>query len=82
LPVFNKVTDSYRCGAIKPSKITPSDNRGKQRAGALLDEARHGMFGSLVIGRRGVSKSCSFRWGGSRPKLTQITNEMALWIVA
>ncbi|MFZ2448719.1 MAG: universal stress protein [Syntrophobacteraceae bacterium] len=83
LPVFNKVTRSLTAAGIKHSKITPKVITGvSSRAGALLDEARHGMFGSLVIGRRGVSEVVQFQMGRVAAKLTQITNEMALWIVA
>ena len=82
-PVFAKVTKSLIAAGIKESKITSKVITGvTSRAGALLDEARHGMFGSLVIGRRGVSEVVQFQMGRVAAKLTQITSEMALWIVA
>ncbi len=83
LPVFNKVTRSLTTAGIKPAQINTKIITGVgSRAGALLDEARHGMFGSLVIGRRGVSEVVQFQMGRVAAKLTQISNEMALWIVA
>lgn len=83
LPVFNKVTRSLTTAGIKTPQITTKVITGVgSRAGALLDEARHGMFGSLVIGRRGVSEVVQFQMGRVAAKLTQISNEMALWIVA
>jgi len=83
LPVFNKVTRSLTTAGIKPPQINTKIITGVgSRAGALLDEARHGMFGSLVIGRRGVSEVVQFQMGRVAAKLTQISNEMALWIVA
>lgn len=83
LPVFNKVTKSLTAAGIKPSQINTKVITGVgSRAGALLEEARHGMFGSLVIGRRGVSEVVQFQMGRVAAKLTQISNEMALWIVS
>jgi nucleotide-binding universal stress UspA family protein len=82
-PVFNKVIKSLVNAGIKQPKITSKVITGAaSRAGALLDEARHGMIGSLVIGRRGVSEVVQFQMGRVAAKLTQISNDIALWIVA
>lgn len=83
LPVFNRVTRSLTAAGIKSSRINSKVITGvSSRAAALLDEARHAMFGSLVIGRRGVSEVVQFQMGRVAAKLTQISSEMALWIVA
>jgi nucleotide-binding universal stress UspA family protein len=82
-PVFNKVKRSLVNAGIKQSKITTKVITGAaSRAAALLDEARHGMIGSLVIGRRGVSEVVQFQMGRVAAKLTQISDDTALWIIA
>ncbi len=83
VPVFNKVTKSLAAAGFKPSKITTKVITGvSSRAGALLDEATHGTFGTLVIGRRGISEVVQFQMGRVAAKLTQISSQMALWIIA
>jgi nucleotide-binding universal stress UspA family protein len=82
-PVFDKVKKSLAKAGVNQSRITTNVITGvSSRAGALLDEARHGMLGSLVIGRRGVSEVVQFQMGRVAAKLTQISNDIALWIVA
>ncbi|MCE5333132.1 MAG: universal stress protein [Desulfobacteraceae bacterium] len=83
VPVFNKVTRSLKTAGIKSSKINTKVITGVgSRAGALFDEATHGGFGTLVIGRRGISEVVQFQMGRVAAKLTQISNQMALWIIA
>lgn len=83
VPVFNKVTKSLANSGIKQTKINTKVITGvSSRAGALLDETMHGAFGSLVIGRRGVSEVVQFQMGRVAAKLTQISNQIALWIIA
>jgi nucleotide-binding universal stress UspA family protein len=82
-PVFTKVQKSLVNAGIKRSKITTKVVTGAaSRAAALLDETRHGMIGSLVIGRRGLSEVVQFQMGRVAAKLTQISSDIALWIVA
>jgi nucleotide-binding universal stress UspA family protein len=82
-PIFTKVKKSLVNAGIKQSKISTNIITGaSSRAGALLNEARHGMTGSLVIGRRGLSEVVQFQMGRVAAKLTQISNDIALWIVA
>ena len=83
VPVFNKVTKSLTVAGIKQQNIVAKLITGvNSRAGALLDEAMHGAFGSLVIGRRGVSEVVQFQMGRVAAKITQIANQIALWIIA
>jgi len=82
-PVFNKTKKSLAQAGVKQSRITTKVITGAvSRAGALLDEVRHGLIGSLVIGRRGVSEVAQFQMGRVAAKLTQISDDIALWIVA
>ncbi|MCE5336194.1 MAG: universal stress protein [Desulfobacteraceae bacterium] len=51
------------------------------RAGAILDEAKAGGYGTIVIGRRGVSTVEEFSMGRVTNKLVQAAKDRALWIV-
>ncbi len=83
MPTFNKVTKSLVNSGIKQPRVNSKVITGvSSRAGALLDEAMHGAYGSLVIGRRGVSEVVQFQMGRVAAKLTQISNQLALWIIA
>lgn len=82
-PIFNKVTRYLQTAGINQSKITQKVITGVgSRAAALLDEAIHGMYGTLVIGRRGVSEVVQFQMGRVPAKLMQVSSELATWIIA
>lgn len=83
VPVFAKMTRNLQAAGINPAKITPKVITGVgSRAAALLDEATHGMYGTLVIGRRGVSEVVQFQMGRVPAKLMQVSSEIATWIIA
>lgn len=52
------------------------------RAVALFEEARKGEFGSIAVGRRGLSEVQEFHMGRVATKLTQIAKNMAVWIIS
>ncbi len=52
------------------------------RAGAIVDEARHGGYGSIIIGRRGISKVEEFFMGRVSNKVVNLAKEMAVWVVS
>jgi nucleotide-binding universal stress UspA family protein len=72
-------------GVLQKNKLDPSQfdiQTVESRfsiAGAILDTARHGGFGTIVIGRRGFKKSM-FTGSVSR-KIIQKVNKMAVWLV-
>ncbi len=51
------------------------------RAGAVMDLARQGNFGTILVGRRGISKVEAFDMGRVTNKLTQMARDRALCIV-
>lgn len=82
-PVFTKIRKSLVAAGVNPDRITAKVIKGAgSRALALLDEAKHGRYGTIVVGRRGVSEVPEFQMGRVAAKLTQISREVALWIVA
>ena len=52
------------------------------RAGAIVDEAKIGGYGTIVLGRRGLSKVPEFFMGRVSNKVIQMAKEKTVWIVA
>ncbi len=51
------------------------------RAGTILEEARAGGYGTIVVGRRGVSTVEEFDMGRVTNKLVHSAKDRALWVV-
>jgi nucleotide-binding universal stress UspA family protein len=51
------------------------------RAAAILGEAQDGGYGTIVVGRRGLSRVEEFIMGRVSNKVLQLAREMAVWIV-
>jgi hypothetical protein len=52
------------------------------RAGRIFDEAiRHG-YGTVVVGRKGLSNIEEFDMGRVSSKLIQLAGNVALWMIA
>lgn len=82
-PTFEKLTKSMTAMGVDPSKITQKVISGVvSRSTALLNEARNGRYGTIVVGRRGVSEVEEFQMGRIAAKLTQVARDMAVWVVA
>ena len=47
----------------------------------LLDEAAKGGYGTIVLGRRGISRTEQFLMGRVSNKVIQLAKEMAVWVV-
>jgi len=67
----------YKEEQVKIKMVTEAHSR----AGAMIDEARRGEFGTVVVGRRGVSKVREFIMGRVGGKLIQMAQDMAVWII-
>lgn len=52
------------------------------RAGAIVEEAKRGQFGTIVVGRRGLSKVQEFYMGRVGHKVVQATKKHTVWIVS
>ncbi|MBW2050025.1 MAG: universal stress protein [Deltaproteobacteria bacterium] len=53
----------------------------KSRAGTIVDEAGLGDYGTIVIGRRGLSRVDDFSMGRVSNKVIQIAKRHAVWVV-
>jgi nucleotide-binding universal stress UspA family protein len=51
------------------------------RAAAILGEARDGDYGTIVVGRRGLSRVEEFIMGRVSNKVLQLARELAVWVV-
>ena len=81
-PVFDNAVRTLTQAGIGSDRIFTRSIRGAvSRAGALIEEARQDGYGTIVIGRRGVSEVEDFYMGRIGSKLTQTARDMALWII-
>lgn len=51
-------------------------------ARTIMKEAREGGYGSIMIGRRGVSRTERFLFGSVSNKIVQQARDMAVWVVS
>ena len=52
------------------------------RAGAIVQEAKRGSYGTIVVGRRGLSRVQDFFMGRVSNKVVQLAKERAVWVVS
>jgi nucleotide-binding universal stress UspA family protein len=52
------------------------------RAAAIVQEASEGRYGSIVVGRRGLSKVYELSMGCVANKVIQLARDHAVWIVS
>jgi nucleotide-binding universal stress UspA family protein len=81
-PVFRKAFVKLQAAGVLPGKISTKVIVGAAtRAGAILEEARSGGYGTIVVGRRGISTVEEFDMGRVSNKLVQTSKDRALWVV-
>ena len=83
---MNKVFDDAKgvlTGAgFDPERITTKIITGaRSRAAAVVQEARDGGYGTIVVGRRGLSKVKDFLMGRVSDKLITLSKNQAVWVV-
>ncbi len=82
LPAFDEATARLKAAGIKSDRIATKVISGvASRPGAIVEEARRGNFGTIVVGRKGLSGTAEFEVGRTTRKLTQMARDMTLWIV-
>ncbi len=52
------------------------------RAGTIVEEAKRGGYGTIAIGRRGVTKVEDFLMGRVSNKVINLARDMAVWVVS
>jgi nucleotide-binding universal stress UspA family protein len=81
-PIMKKASERLQAGGISAENISTKVITGAiTRAGSILDEARSGDYGTIVVGRRGLSTVEEFDMGRVSNKLVQAAKDRALWVV-
>jgi nucleotide-binding universal stress UspA family protein len=68
---------------LRPDRISTKTVSGvASRAKAIIEEANNGGYGTIVVGRRGLSRVEEFFMGRVSNKVMQLAKEMAVWVVS
>ncbi|MGL1861425.1 MAG: universal stress protein [Pseudodesulfovibrio sp.] len=77
------ISQQYVSSCISPFQDNvPSCSRGTSVALEILDALKAGGFGTVVIGRRGVSKAEEFLFGSVSNKIIHSAKDCTVWVVA
>jgi nucleotide-binding universal stress UspA family protein len=71
----------HRAGLPEERVHVSACRRGRDPARELLREAREGGYGTVVLGRRGLTGAKAFFLGSVSSKLVSGTRQMAVWVV-
>lgn len=81
-PVFEEARTRLIDAGLDPKRINTKLIEGaNSRAGAIVEGARKGGFGTIVVGRRGSSKLYEFLMGRVSNKVIQMAKDQAVWVV-
>lgn len=81
--LFNSAIDRLKaCGVPSHNISTKLVTGVYSRAGAIVEEARQGQFGTIVVGRRGLSKIQEFYMGRVGQKVIQTAKKHTIWVVS
>lgn len=78
---FNETIQQWSRNGIDTSRVSSKISRGESRAGNIVDQAARAGYGTIVVGRRGMSKVEEFFMGRVSNKVLQLAKEMAVWVV-
>lgn len=77
------ISENYVTSCISPFTDTaPVCSRGTSVAQEILDALKAGDFGTVVVGRRGVSKAEEFLFGSVSNKIIHSAKDCTVWVVA
>jgi hypothetical protein len=83
VPVFEKAVASLEAAGISSERISVKVISGMAtRGGTLYAQALDGNFGTIIVGRRGVSNVTTFPIGRVPMKLVQLMDEQTVWVVS
>lgn len=81
-PMFRSYMASLKKAGVAPARIsTKTTMESYTRAGDILKEAKQGGYGTIVMGRRGLSKVREFLMGRVTNKVLSRAEGFAVWIV-
>jgi nucleotide-binding universal stress UspA family protein len=81
--VFEKATSRLEIAGFGRNQITARTAMGVlSRAGALVHYALKGGYGTIIVGRRGLSEVEEFPMGRVSNKVIHMARELAVWVVS
>jgi nucleotide-binding universal stress UspA family protein len=81
--VFEKATCRLENAGFRRNQVTPRTATGVlSRAGAIIQYALKGEYGTIVVGRRGLSEVEEFSMGRVSNKVIHMAKELAVWVVS
>ena len=81
--VFEEATSRLENAGFRRNQITARTATGVlSRAGAIIQYALKGGYGTIVVGRRGLSEVEEFPMGRVSNKVIHMARELAVWVVS
>jgi len=81
--VFEKFREKFVKAGLERERVTTKIVTGApSRAKAIVEEAKAHGYGTIVVGRRGLSRVEEFFMGRVSSKVMQLAKEMAIWVVS
>lgn len=81
--VFNEASGRLLNSGFELNQISTKMITGvHSRAETIVEEAGKGGYGTIVVGRRGLSKVKEFLIGGVSNKVIQLAKKQAVWVVS
>ena len=78
---FDETLRDWEAKGLNGEGIRSRISWGESRAGTIVGHARRGGYGTLVVGRKGVTKLEEFFMGRVSSKVLQLSKDMAVWVV-
>ena len=77
------VTETYKTSCNSPfTDAAPACSQGTGVAQEIMEALHTGGFGTVVVGRRGVSKAEEFLFGSVSNKIIHSAKDCTVWVVA
>lgn len=81
--VFDKARTRLMKAGLDPKLLTTKLITGvSSRAAAIIQEAKEGGYGTIVVGRRGLSEVKEFSMGRVSRKVVELGRKHAIWVVS
>ena len=81
--VFQKAAGHLEKAGVEGDRISTKILTGvASRAKAIVEEAKNGGYGTIVVGRKGLSRVEEFIMGRVSNKVVELAKEMAVWVVS
>ncbi|MBU3949097.1 MAG: universal stress protein [Proteobacteria bacterium] len=81
-PAMEEAKKKLIAAGINPSKISEKILTDKaSRAGSIIAEAREGGYGTIILGRRGLSATQEYFIGRVSRKILHMAKKFAVWVV-